>query len=279
MSKRTISITPQYFNMSSKKNKKVKESLSQVNINTSSIRQLLLDKLKEHKKTRKIEPSNITPLQEKTFDESCKEVKETSNEVNSNLVNPMQSVMQPATQTQSVMQPATQMQSVTPMQSVIQSVTPMQSEIYTPIDRPYYGSDKPYGNLKNGTKPTYKQMNQNPIETKESGQTMKSLELMEPIILEEKEVKKTFKLGKNDKTKTISVLIKNNKTRKKVEDAKTEHKKKNMSTIKNYLKEKNLIKFGSTAPSKLLREMFETSELCGGISNENKDVLIHNFDK
>ena len=52
-----------------------------------------------------------------------------------------------------------------------------------------------------------------------------------------------------------------------------------MSTIKNYLKEKNLIKFGSTAPSKLLREIFETSELCGEISNENKDVLIHNFDK
>ena len=69
------------------------------------------------------------------------------------------------------------------------------------------------------------------------------------------------------------------KTRKKVEDTKTEHKKTQLSTIKNYLKEKNLIKFGTTAPSKLLREMFETSELCGGILNKNKDVLIHNFDK
>ena len=100
---------------------------------------------------------------------------------------------------------------------------------------------------------------------------------LDPIILEEKEVKKTFKLGKSGKT--ISILIKNNKTRKKVEEAKTEHKKTHLSTIKNYLKEKNLIKFGTTAPSKLLREMFETSELCGGISNQNKDVLIHNFDK
>ena len=86
-------------------------------------------------------------------------------------------------------------------------------------------------------------------------------------------------MNKKVKTKTISVLIKNNKTRKKVEDTKTEHKKKAISTIKNYLKEKNLIKFGSTAPSKLLREMFETSELCGGILNQNKDVLLHNFDK
>jgi hypothetical protein len=122
--------------------------------------------------------------------------------------------------------------------------------------------DKPYGNLKNGTKPTYKQIHDQD----------------NPIILE-KEVKKTFKLGKNDKTKTISILIKNNKTRKKVEDAKTEHKKKTIPTIKNYLKDKNLIKFGTTAPSKLLREMYETSELCGGVLNQNKDILIHNFNK
>ena len=270
MSKRTISITPQYFNMSTKKNKKVK-TISQVNINTSSIRQLLLDKLKEHKKTRKIE-TKITPLQEKTFDESCKEVKDevnktenTNNSNHSNEVKPMQDAnqMQHANQIQSTTQPIIQSTMHPAMQSVIQPTLNI--------------SDKPYGNLKNGTKPTYKQMLE-PIKQYKPEQ----IELVEPItpsILEEKEVKKTFKLGKNDKTKTISVLIKNNKTRKKVEDIKTEHKKKNMSTIKNYLKEKNLIKFGSIAPSRLLREMFETSELCGGISNENKDVLIHNFNK
>jgi hypothetical protein len=98
-----------------------------------------------------------------------------------------------------------------------------------------------------------------------------------PIILEEKEVKKTFKLGKSGKR--VSVLIKNNKSRKKIEEAKTERGKTHVSTIKNYLKKHNLIKYGSTAPTKLLREMYETSELCGGISNENKDVLIHNFHK
>lgn len=269
MSKRTISITPQYFNMSSKKNKKVKESLSQVNINTSSIRQLLLDKLKEHKKTRKIE-TKITPLQEKTFDESCKEikagaesltVKDEINEVESNEVIPIQSL-----QTQIV----SHTQTIPQIQNAIQHT--QQSQISILHDR----TDKPYGNLKNGTKPTYKQMNQ--ISELKEPYPVEPIEST-PIILEEKEVKKTFNLGKNYKTKTISVLIKNNKTRKKVEDEKTEHKKKNISTIKNYLKEKNLIKFGSTAPSKLLREMFETSELCGGISNENKDVLIHNFDK
>jgi len=226
MSKRTISINPQFFNISKKKNKKIIPS--QVNINAPNIRQLLLDKLKEHKKTRKIitEPKSITPLQEKSFDESSKEIdieKEKEKEVE--------------------------------------------------IEK---DNSKPYGNLKNGIKPTYRMYQQ---DNQLQKPTDEILDLEPKIILEEKEVKKTFKLGKNPKTKTISILIKNNKSRKKVEDKKTEHKKTTVSTIKNYLKKKNLIKYGSSAPSKLLREMYETSELCGGISNENKDVLIHNFDK
>jgi hypothetical protein len=213
----------------SKKKKKIIPS--EVNINASNIRQMLLDKLKEHKKTRKIETNPTVPiLQDKTFEESCKDVE-------------------------------------------IEKVNiPVPNEIVSNKDSVCEPKDKPYGNLKNGSKPTYK-MYQNQMEPIQIVQP----EPDNPIILEEKEVKKTFKLGKSGKT--ISVLIKNNKTRKKIEDKKTDHKKTNLSTIKNYLKEKNLIKFGTTAPSKLLREMYETSELSGGIINQNKDVLIHNFDK
>jgi len=251
MSKRTISINPQFFNISKKKKKIIP---SEVNINASNIRQMLLDKLKEHKKTRKIEtnPKTIPLLQDKTFDESCidedtnqpiqserhddKKIEETSNEVlNTHNDNDVQSNVQ----------------------------------------------DKPYGNLKNGVKPTYKmyQLHSSPQTLPHpSSQTHEIIcESTQNPVLEEKEIKKTFKLGKMNKT--ISILIKNNKTRKKIEDNKTEHKKTHLSTVKNYLKEKNLIKFGTTAPSKLLREMYETSELCGGILNQNKDVLIHNFDK
>ena len=241
MSKRTISINPQFFNISKKKNKKIIPS--QVNINASNIRQLLLDKLKEHKKTRKIitEPKTVTPLQEKSFDDNCKEmdkekIEKKTNDIEKNDVEKVER----------------------------NDVEKVEKE---------KDNSKPYGNLKNGTKPTYRMYQQ------ESRKPEIAPLNDEPIVLEEKEVKKTFKLGKNPKTKTISILIKNNKSRKKVEDKKTEHKKTNVSTIKNYLKKKNLIKYGSSAPSKLLREMYETSELCGGISNENKDVLIHNFDK
>jgi len=246
MSKRTISISPQFFNMSKKKKKIIP---SEVNINASNIRQLLLDKLKEHKKTRKIETNPIPLLQDKTFEESCNEKEE-------NISIPI------------------------PVNVIPMNINPVSISENENI------KDKPYGNLKNGSKPTYKmyqtqsdpgQINKDKINAEQIHNQPLGQPDEDPIILEEKEIKKTFKLGKSGRT--ISVLIKNNKTRKKVEDKKTEHKKTQLSTIKNYLKDKNLIRFGTTAPSKLLREMFETSELCGGIMNKNKDVLIHNFDK
>jgi hypothetical protein len=237
------------------KKKKQKIIPSQVNINSSNIRQLLLDKLKEHKKTRKIE-TKITPLQDKTFDEAgdiCKDVEESNITQNTITQNPV------AVNPDAV-------QSVAVQSAAVQSVAIVKDD-----------PSKPYGNLKNGIKPTFKQL-YNPSQSQNQIQSQPiEYKNEDRKVIEEKEVKKIFKLGK--KGRTISVLIKNNKTRKLIEDSKIDRKKKNLSTIKNYLKDKNLIKFGTTAPSKLLREIYETSELCGGVLNENKDVLIHNFDK
>ena len=249
MSKRTISINPQFFNISKKKKKIIP---SEVNINASNIRQLLLDKLKEHKKTRKVETEKkIVPLlQDKTFDENCNEIEKIQDKIQ---------------EKEKIIEKEVEIKE----KEIVETVDKIEK-----VDR---DKDKPYGNLKNGTKPTYKQM-YNEVNHKEPDEIQIQIEPEQnPIILEEMEVKKTFKLGKSGKR--VSVLIKNNKSRKKVEDSKTEHKKTHVSTIKNYLKKHNLIKYGSTAPTKLLREMYETSELCGGISNENKDVLIHNFHK
>uniref|UniRef100_A0A6C0ESV2 Uncharacterized protein n=1 Tax=viral metagenome TaxID=1070528 RepID=A0A6C0ESV2_9ZZZZ len=233
MSKRTISINPQFFNISKKKSKSQKVTPSHVNINSSNIRQLLLDKLREQKKTKKIETKLLPVIQSNTFDENCK--------IEENEVKIEEKVEKIKEQNKNEDKP-----------EHIESDIPQ---------------GKPYGNLKNGTKPTFKSWNKEDINVPTN------------IIIEEKEVTKTFKLGKNEKNRTVSVLIKNNKTRKKVEDSKTALKKTNLSTVKNYLKEKNLIKFGTSAPSKLLRDMYESSELCGGIVNENAVNLLHNFDK
>jgi len=255
MSKRTISINPQFFNISKKKKKIIP---SEVNINASNIRQLLLDKLKEHKKTRKVETEKrIVPLlHQQSFDEKCNEIEKIQDKI----------------------QEKEDIQAIQKDSEIKKDIDDIKKDIEKDIEKEIQKeSDKPYGNLKNGLKPTYKQMYSEVNHKELEPETEKNQEVQNPIILEEKEVKKTFKLGKSGKK--ISILIKNNKSRKKVEDAKTERVKTHVSTIKNYLKKHNLIKYGSTAPTKLLREMYETSELCGGISNENKDVLIHNFHK
>jgi hypothetical protein len=96
-------------------------------------------------------------------------------------------------------------------------------------------------------------------------------------LIQDIEVKKVFNLGKNKKNKTVSVLLKNNTSRKKIETDKLNFKKTNLSTVKNFLKKQNLIKFGTSAPNNLLREMYENTKLCGEIINDNTSSIIHNF--
>lgn len=265
MSKRTISINPQFFNISKKKGKTQKIIPSQVNINSSNIRQLLLDKLREHKKTKKIETKVLPIIQSNTFDENCKMENVVIEDIDIDIDVKGMNCMNHKNEDN------------------IKNDNPINK------NKECLENEKPYGNLKNGTKPTYKTWNKPdfcPIPTFIPECNTISIPTTNPNpttipnpVIEEKEVKKTFKLGKNDKNRTISILIKNNKTRKKVEDSKLTLKKTNLSTVKNYLKEKSLIKFGTTAPSKLLRDMYESSELCGGILNENATNLLHNFDK
>ena len=88
---------------------------------------------------------------------------------------------------------------------------------------------------------------------------------------------KTIKYDLGKKGKTVSVLIKNNTTRKKVNDEFAQLKIKPINEVKDFLRNKNLIKAGTTAPTDVLRTMYEQSILSGDLSNESKDNLIHNF--
>jgi hypothetical protein len=88
---------------------------------------------------------------------------------------------------------------------------------------------------------------------------------------------RNFKLGKNPKRKSISVLIKNGATRKKIKTEISELKRKGLSEIKEYLRSRNLLKIGSEAPPDVLRQMYETSILTGEINNLSSETLVHNF--
>jgi hypothetical protein len=276
---RTISINPQFLNISKKKMKALKPDTStasdEVKLNTTNIRQLLLERLRQHKK-KKNQKTQKFPVQLNTMDEQIK----------------LETIEQHI--------PLTKFNSSKPIFDVcsnsfdsISNNLPIQSNI-----------EKPYGNLKNGNKPTFKSWTQKEPGTPTiSSPVMSTLIVSSPAIskpvicepvtpdtdvcyfpepvecpmIEEKEIKKTFNIGKNKKENAVSILIKNNRTRKKIESDKIALKKTSLSTLKNFLKKQNLIKFGSTAPSQLLREIYENTKLCGDIINENPQNILHNF--
>ena len=164
----------------------------------------------------------------------------------------------------------------------------------------------PYSNLKNGTRPTYREWKKkqtSPLtivdkpeentpsarslkleEIKQSHQNMKSNIISQPIPQSipdtkpkiQKKVKTTkYHLGKTPEQ--IAVLIKSRKTRKLVQHEHALLKQKGILEVKNYLRSKNLIKAGSNAPNDVLRQMYEQAILAGEISNKSKENLLHNF--
>ena len=65
--------------------------------------------------------------------------------------------------------------------------------------------------------------------------------------------------------------------KKDIENSLIEMKKTKIKTLKSYLKKKNLIQYGTSAPTDLLKEIFICSNLCGGINNTNGSVIIDNY--
>jgi len=153
--------------------------------------------------------------------------------------------------------------------------------------------DTPYGCLKGGSKPTYRQYHNktlkrtpvhNPaiISMQNAGNSNRQTQLAKlkksykKIKQKTKKTKKTtYNLGRKDKN--ISILIKNNKTRRNI---KREHgllKQKPLQDIKQYLYERNLLKIGSSTPNDVLRTLYEQSILAGDITNTNNSVTVHNY--
>jgi len=162
----------------------------------------------------------------------------------------------------------------------------------------------PYSCLKNSSKPTYRQWQKSlkekltPLPTQQPPKTpmlIKEVTQPNPILIRQnklkaiqdlnkkkkKKMKKvkirktTFKLGKHNNC--ISVLVKNRKTRKKIKKECNLLKKKSLPDIKEYLRQHNLIKIGTAAPEKVLRQIYENAYLSGDVFNKNPENLIHNY--
>ena len=238
MASKTVTIKPEFFQTSKRKSKR--KVTDQVVIKPTNLREILLNKLIERRKTQKVK-MDPPILNEVSFD---------------------------------------RMQEPVPV------------PVATCVVQDIPGQDKPYGILKNGTKPTFKTWNASshvePMATQPTPDQAPA-QVAIPVCIEETvllpqpvtetkalETEKII-LGKNKKKKTVCVLIENNKTRKMHGERAQKIKKTSIQTVRNYLKNHNLIKSGSAAPNPLLRTLYENVLFCGDITNQNKENLIHNF--
>lgn len=120
-------------------------------------------------------------------------------------------------------------------------------------------ADAPYGCLKQGTKPTFRQW-----------KTTKNTPLV-------KTVKRYSSFGKSPNRFTVRVLMKNIDTQLKVEKEKKLLDTHSMETIRDYLLKRGLYKIGSSAPDDVLRKIYKDAYLTGDVENNNSDLLLHNY--
>jgi hypothetical protein len=94
-----------------------------------------------------------------------------------------------------------------------------------------------------------------------------------------KTIHKKYTLGKSKIKRTVGVLLKDKNTRKNIISAQKDLRDKPVTDVKTYLRQHNLIKIGSNAPNDVIRKIYESAMLAGEITNNNKDIMIHNFIK
>jgi len=171
----------------------------------------------------------------------------------------------------------------------------------------------PWGNMKNGNKPTYrtwikhnqtqkipKEVNQQRINSYIESERLPEAQFHipnkdEPDVtsfhkshettptekqkkkIKKKTIKKKYTCGKSKTKKQIAIIIKGIETKNKVLKEQRDLRQVSIQTIRNYLYKKSFIKVGSTAPDKVLRDMYESIILTGDVNNKNSHILIHNY--
>ena len=149
-----------------------------------------------------------------------------------------------------------------------------------------------WGNLKNGNLPTYRTyINNNPgVKTETSNYTTNTavnaatnaatnavLASASTALNETKTPPNNKTLGLNKNKNRAKIRIQGKKSRRRIKKYMRELEGESLTDIKNTLYNNCLIKCGTSTPVDVLKEMYKSSKLIGGVKNTNGDVLIHNF--
>lgn len=114
-------------------------------------------------------------------------------------------------------------------------------------------------------------------------QQKKDAEKPKPQIVQRKVKKllrRTFNVGKDKHRPRIGVLLPNRTIRNNVTTKSFMIKQKPISEIRKFLIQQGFIKVGSTAPTDVLRKIYESVAMIDGdVKNHNPDNLLYNFFK
>ena len=304
MSKKSISINPDFFNLKKKKkDKKQKPSFKKNKLKPNDVKKKLIARIKEHQKKEK-----------------QKEIEEEKNKEENTFENDFQSTlsyleeMKKKKRKQKIEKQ--KRKTLKNRENLVQpSIEPLQNNIKVdiyPMNEPMR-KDPPYGCLKGGSKPTWKQYNKTlknnrkeildefqnkPLlnfnlntnnEFSERQNKLKDLQtkfqgiggVVKPkkYKIKTKRIRRKLTLGKNRHKKIVGVLIKSKQTRRIIKNEVNVLKRKSINEVKRYLRKHNLIKIGSNAPDHIFRSIYESAYLTGDIKNKNADVLLHNWNE
>jgi hypothetical protein len=290
MSKK-ISINPAFFKIAKKDRptKEKKAKISSKNLKANDIKKKLIAKIKEH--------------QQKEKDKEIKELEKEKHEFKSDFTETIQYLEELKNKKQKERQNKTLKKKNKSKPQIKQNISVDTKSMVTGI-----APAPPYGILKNGNKPTWRQYNKtlkkentpiiqqdifkkpliqlfdNKTEIDQFSERKNKLDLLKKKLNPEKKKKiktrrlrRKITLGK-EKNK-VGVLIKSKKTRKNIKNEISVLKKKSIGEVKEYLRKHNLIKIGSNAPDYILRTTYENAYLSGDVLNKNPDILLHNWHK
>ncbi len=323
---KSISINPEFFKISgraSKKKKKQKPKFNAKTLKPNDIKKKLIAKIKAHQKKEKEKLQQENQKKTDNFQSDFKETisyleemkknnirkKRKKRERNKTLKRRKDPPINIETNTQTNTQHSNSLVTTTNDKPNIQihlgTMSDKESSANPNTSRSI-AKDPPYGCLKNGSKPTWRQYNKTlkkektkenkPLfdlsmdlpKHKEFLERQKKLKEIKNKIatpksipkkrkIQTKRIRRKITLGKVGNK--IGVLVKSKKTRKIIKNEVNVLKKKSIHDIKDYLRKHNLIKIGSSAPDYILRSIYENAFLSGEIKNKNADVLLHNWHK